>query len=137
MAYNYKIAKEVLSDKDKERIVCIHLNRTADGKIDWDKAAAEFDCASAASMQVMTRSTLKKITDAGGKMGEGDATVAATPKKTGARKRKADTTQVNGDDEHGDAEATAATKKAKGRGKKAKGVKEEQVSEEPASGGEA
>jgi hypothetical protein len=33
MSYNYQIAKTVLNDKDKDRLVCLFLNRRPDGNV--------------------------------------------------------------------------------------------------------
>ena len=33
MSYDYSIAKTVLTDKDKDRLVCICLNRRPDGNV--------------------------------------------------------------------------------------------------------
>lgn len=128
MAYNFTVAKDVLTDKDKDRLVCLFLNRTEDKldntvsrpyssvfpiftnyfpQIDYEKATAEFGAKSVDSMKVMTRSVLKKIADAGGKSnGNGDS---PAPKRGGGRKRKA----AQDDDD----EASPALKK-KGRGKR-------------------
>lgn len=32
-SYDYNIAKDVLSDNDKNRLVCLWLNRTPDGQV--------------------------------------------------------------------------------------------------------
>lgn len=134
MAYNYKIAKSVLSDKDKERLVCIALNRRADNtvrsppshapsptpvntdnlQIDWEKATAEFDCASVSSMRVMTSSVLRKIADAGGKVGENGEALTPTPKAKGGKRKAASAAEGGEDDE----EASPVVKRSKGRRKK-------------------
>ena len=33
MSYDYHIAKNVLTDKDKDRLVCLFLNRRPDGNV--------------------------------------------------------------------------------------------------------
>lgn len=33
--YDYKIAKTVLTDKDKDRLVCLYLNRRQDGTVSF------------------------------------------------------------------------------------------------------
>jgi len=33
MSYDYQIAKTVLNDKDKDRLVCLYLNRRPDGNV--------------------------------------------------------------------------------------------------------
>ncbi|KAK5135929.1 hypothetical protein LTR08_004387 [Meristemomyces frigidus] len=114
MSYDYKIAKDVLSDTDKNRLLCLYLScQTAavNGCVDWDKAAAMFDCASVDSMKVMTRTILKKVEKAGGKEGV-DATAAAS-EKGGGKKRKGKA----GEEADAGGEETPK-KKARGRPKK-------------------
>ena len=134
MSYNFEIAKAVLSENDKNRLMCLYLNceptavsgssntqhtvcstcthdsqmgNLTQQQINWEKATRDFGAASVESMRVMTRSALKKIADAGGKEG-----VTGDPKKVAAagnkRKGKADTD--GGDDDE------AATPKKKGKG---------------------
>ncbi|GAB7323087.1 hypothetical protein MBLNU13_g05598t1 [Cladosporium sp. NU13] len=111
MSYDYNIAKTVLSDRDKDRLVCLFLNRRSDGNVDWDKATTEFQCASVSSMKTLYYGLLKKIENAGGKTGisASNPTTTSTPKKGRAKKRKA--TPADEDD---DEEATPVVKK-KGR----------------------
>ena len=33
MSYDYQIAKTVLTDRDKDRLVCLFLNRCPDGNV--------------------------------------------------------------------------------------------------------
>ena len=33
MSYDYQIAKTVLTDRDKDRLVCLFLNRRPDGNV--------------------------------------------------------------------------------------------------------
>jgi hypothetical protein len=33
MSYDYQIAKTILTDKDKDRLVCLYLNRRPDGNV--------------------------------------------------------------------------------------------------------
>lgn len=130
--YSYAIAKEVLSDTEKNRILCLFLNTDHSGvrqpfpspltiwqarspansqpQIDWKKATEAFDCASVESMRVMTRSTLKKITDA-----EKNGGVPTPTKGKGAagKKRKAAAAAADGEDD-----AEVPVKKGKGGGKK-------------------
>ena len=130
MSYDYQIAKTVLSDKDKDRLLCIYLNRRADGnvrtnplftpnsllitlQIDWEKATTDFQCASVSSMKTMYYGLLKKIENAGGKTGV-SASASATPKKSGGKKRKA----APADDDDDDEEATPAVKKKGTKNKK-------------------
>ncbi|KAK4540012.1 hypothetical protein LTR36_009910 [Oleoguttula mirabilis] len=111
MSYDYKIAKDVLSDTDKNRIVCLYLscNTTAiNGLIDWEKARAAFDCTSVDSMKVMTRSALKKIEKAGGKEG-----VDAEPEKAKSAGSKKKRGKVPDD---GDEQEESPKKKGKATG---------------------
>ena len=78
-------------------------------QIDYNKATNEFGAKSVESMRVCTNAALKKIENAGGKIGA-SAPTSATPKKGGGRKRKA-TPEEDGDDE----EQAASTTKKKGR----------------------
>lgn len=129
MSYDYKIAKAVFSDKDRDRLLCIYLNRGLDGKvrtislftpnfllitpqIDWEKATTDFQCASVSSMETLYYGLLKKIENAGGKTGV-TASTSATPKKSGGKKRKA----APADDDE-DEEAIPAVKKKGDKNKK-------------------
>lgn len=129
MSYDYQIAKTVLSDKDRDRLLCLFLNRRPDGnvraiphftpssllitlQIDWEKATTEFQCASVSSMKTMYYGLLKKIENAGSKTGV-SASTSATPKKGGGKKRKA----APADDDD-DEEATPAVKKKGAKNKK-------------------
>ncbi|KAK4942039.1 hypothetical protein LTR28_008766, partial [Elasticomyces elasticus] len=91
MALSWTVAKDVLSQTEKDRICCVQLN-TVNGVIDWGKASTEFGAASSDSMRVMYRSAIKKIKDAGGADANAtptnDSPMKATPK--GRRKRKID-----------------------------------------------
>ena len=78
-------------------------------QIDWDKATTNFQCASVSSMKTMTYGILKKVENAGGKVGVAASTPTATPKKARGKKRK--TTSA---DEEDDDESTPVIKK-KGR----------------------
>ena len=76
-------------------------------QVDWDKATTDFQCASVGSMKTMACAMMKKVENAGGKVGVAAST--PTPKKGRAKKRKA-----NSADEDDDEEATPVVKK-KGR----------------------
>ncbi|PSK56559.1 hypothetical protein B9Z65_6183 [Elsinoe australis] len=118
--YSFEVAKAVLSETDKNRILAIYLSMENPNSItDWSTATAAFGAASEDSMRVMLRSALKKIKDAGGEIAADGSTVPATPAKKGGpgSKRKAD----------GDATTTPAKTPKKGRGKK---VKDEPVVED-------
>ncbi|KAK3716866.1 hypothetical protein LTR37_006216 [Vermiconidia calcicola] len=100
MSYNFDIAKQVLNENDKNRLMCLYLNCNPTAvcchpssldyamltwlQINWEKAAKDFGCASVDSMKVMTRTAMKKIEKAGGKEG-----VEAAPATGGGKKRKA------------------------------------------------
>ncbi|KAJ9628602.1 hypothetical protein H2203_002503 [Taxawa tesnikishii (nom. ined.)] len=130
MPYSYSVAKEVLSDNDKNRLLAIYLcSDNPMAGVDWDTASAAFGSASVGSMKVMTRAVLKKIADAGGKTDTaGNAAAAAaaaapkTPKSKGGRKRKADPNTRDDDD---DEEATPSKNSAKEGKKAAKAEKED------------
>ncbi|EGP84840.1 unnamed protein product [Zymoseptoria tritici ST99CH_1E4] len=116
MSYNYQIAKDAISQPEKDRAFCIFLN-TTNGVTNWEKATTDFKSASVDSMKVSWRNTLKKIEKAGGKLDGGDtSTTPATPKSS-AKKRK-----VKEEDSANDGEDVAPTTpapKKQGRGKKA------------------
>lgn len=118
MAYNFEIAKSVLSDNDKNRLMCLYLNCENPQSINWEKATKDFGSASIESMKVMTRATLKKIEKASS--GGGSPAKAA-----GGKKRKAAA------DDSDDAEA----KPQKSRGKKA--PSEKTKSETPVAKGKS
>ncbi|TKX25887.1 hypothetical protein C1H76_1731 [Elsinoe australis] len=118
--YSFEVAKAVLSETDKNRILAIYLSMENPNSItDWSTATTAFGAASEDSMRVMLRSALKKIKDAGGEIAADGSTLPAAPaKKSGpGRKRKAD----------GDATTSPAKTPKKGRGKK---VKDEPVVED-------
>ncbi|KAK3717216.1 hypothetical protein LTR37_005925 [Vermiconidia calcicola] len=100
MSYNFDIAKQVLNENDKNRLMCLYLNCNPTA-INWEKAAKDFGCASVDSMKVMTRTAMKKIEKAGGK-----EDIEAAPATGGGKKRKA---ADDGDD------AEAKPKKKGGR----------------------
>lgn len=67
-------------------------------------------------MRVMTSSVLRKIADAGGKVGENGEVFTPTPKSKGG-KRKAVSAEGGGED---DEEASPTVKKSKGKGRRKK-----------------
>lgn len=103
--FSYSIAKNVLSDTEKNRLLCLFLNMDHSSvrpphslfycladlderQINWAKATEEFECKSIDSMRVMTRATFKKITEAeknGGTLpGKGSKRKAADDGEEGA-----------------------------------------------------
>ncbi|EME82446.1 uncharacterized protein MYCFIDRAFT_197566 [Pseudocercospora fijiensis CIRAD86] len=103
--YNFKLAKQVLTDGEKDRILAIYLN-TNDGVIDWATATSDFGAASAESMKVSLRNTMKKLDkSAVGEAPESEDPPAETATK--GKKRKA-------------APAEGEETKGKKRGRKAK-----------------
>ncbi|KAI5365434.1 hypothetical protein Slin15195_G049710 [Septoria linicola] len=119
-SYDFKIAKESLTESEKDRILAIYLNTVNENaNINWEKAAADYGSASVDSMKVSLRNSFKKLEKAGAKIEDDGYVVPYTPAKTpkGA-KRKAATEGEEG-----------AEPKKKGRpSKKAKAaaVKEEE-----------
>ncbi|KAJ9659460.1 hypothetical protein H2201_007351 [Coniosporium apollinis] len=127
MPFDYNFVKDnnVLSDADKDRIICIVLNATVGGgelPIDWDTAATAFGSKSARSFKQSFTDSLKKITKAGGGSHEPGAQATTTT-----------TAAPSGGDGDGDAAepVTPATKKATPRKRKTKadgeGAEEEGV----------
>ncbi|CAK4031296.1 Hypothetical predicted protein [Lecanosticta acicola] len=81
-SYSFEVAKAVLNDTDKNRILCIYLssNQTA---INWQKATNDFGSASVESFIKMNVKMLKKIENAGGlESGENMAPPPAKAKKS-------------------------------------------------------
>lgn len=131
-SYDYTIAKEVLNEADKDRIVCLYLSSdpsavshrphlllhvcTNNRQIDWAKATKDFGSASVESFKKTTQNMLKKIEKAGGKIEDGEATGTGTTSpvkpaaKAAPKKRKA----------KGDAEDGEEKPKKKGRAAKGK-----------------
>lgn len=85
-SYKFEIAKTVLNEADKNRILCLYLssNQTS---INWQKAAQDFGSTSVDGFRRMTQVMLKKIKDAGGL--EDETPSPGKPKKPGNKKRKA------------------------------------------------
>ncbi|PNS15511.1 hypothetical protein CAC42_770 [Sphaceloma murrayae] len=91
--YSYQVAKDVLSETDKNRILAIYFSmESPNASVDWSVATNTFGAASEESMRVMLRNALKKIKDAGGEIAADGSNIPAsvTPKKKGGRKRKTD-----------------------------------------------
>lgn len=65
-------------------------------------------------MRVMTSSVLRKIADAGGKVGENGEAFTPTPKAKGGKRKAASAAEGGEDDE----EASPVVKRSKGRRKK-------------------
>ena len=138
--YDYVIAQTVLTETEKNRIVCIYLSgdtaainnlvsfscalqslRDAEcgltaRQVDWDKATTAFGSASTSSMKVSLSNSLKKVADKGGKDGA-DGKNGADPSpakgKAGPNKKR----KAGGD---GDADDEEATPKKRGGGRKKK-----------------
>ncbi|KXT09736.1 hypothetical protein AC579_10003 [Pseudocercospora musae] len=86
--YNFQLVKQTLTEGEKDRIIAIYLN-TTDGVIDWAAATSDFGAASADSMKVSLRNTIKKLE----KSAVGDAPESEDPpaeKATKGKKREAD-----------------------------------------------
>lgn len=108
--YNSSIAREVLTEAEKDRLLAVALSTTADNvsrrppltasslskltdalasqsAINWEKATAEFGAASVDSMRVSVRNIHKKLDKAGAKTDGNDLT--AGPSKAPKRKTAA------------------------------------------------
>ncbi|KAK0265181.1 hypothetical protein B0A54_12558 [Friedmanniomyces endolithicus] len=110
--HDYKAALQVLTEMEKNRIVCLYLSSdtAAIGALfDWERATAAFGSASVQSMKVSLNNLLKKV----GSVKEGADPSPATGKPKGGKKRKA---SKGGDED--DAEP-APKKRGGGRKKKA------------------
>ncbi|KAK6414734.1 hypothetical protein LTR95_017690 [Oleoguttula sp. CCFEE 5521] len=107
--YDSKIALNVLTEAEKDRMICIFLNNPERNTgVDWEKCITEAGSASISSFKKGLENSLKKLKNAQ----EGDdaeelATAKKTPKSTPA-KRKAKTDTWNGD-ENGDDAAEGVT----------------------------
>lgn len=125
--YSYPIAKDLLTEVEKDRIVCTYLNSTepnaarqnpspCHGKVltatqvDWDKATADYGAASVSSYKKGMQNTIKKLKTAMDSGVQPD-TAEATPAKKGGKKRKVD----------GEGEVEETSKK---KGRKSKAQKE-------------
>ncbi|PPJ59378.1 hypothetical protein CBER1_06924 [Cercospora berteroae] len=86
--YDSSIAREVLTEAEKDRLLAVALSTTADNSaINWEKATAEFGAASVDSMRVSVRNIHKKLDKAGAKTDGNDLT--AGPSKAPKRKTAA------------------------------------------------
>lgn len=138
---SYLHAKTLLSEVEKDRIVCTYLNSTEPNavsikllslylikpaanlllQVDWDKASSEYGAASVESYKKGMQNTTKKIKKAMESGVEPEAADATPAKKGGAagKKRKEKTAEAEADGEDGE----SPTKKKKG-GRKTKAQKE-------------
>jgi uncharacterized protein YunC (DUF1805 family) len=139
---SYAHAKVILTEVEKDRIVCTYLNSTEPNavslpihfrvhsfqsltdlslaKIDWDKAASEYGAASVESYKKGMQNTTKKIKKSMDSGVEPEAVEGSAVKKSGGKKRKEKTVEADGEVE-GETEESP-TKKKKG-GKKTKAQK--------------
>lgn len=85
-SYKFEIAKSVLNEADKNRILCLYLS-SDQTSINWQKAAQDFGSTSVDGFRRMTQIMLKKIKNAGGL--EDDNSSHGKSKKPGNKKRKA------------------------------------------------
>ncbi|KAF2211887.1 hypothetical protein CERZMDRAFT_84862 [Cercospora zeae-maydis SCOH1-5] len=89
--YNSAIAREILSEPEKDRLLAVALNTVAvNAATNWEKASAEFGAASVDSMRVSIRNIHKKL-DKAGANADG---AAATPDPPKAKQRKTSTIGV-------------------------------------------
>ncbi|KAK3070374.1 hypothetical protein LTR53_010572 [Teratosphaeriaceae sp. CCFEE 6253] len=98
-SYDYSIAQGVLTDTEKNRIVCLYLSSdtpSVNNALNWEKATTAFQSASVSSMKVSLANSLKKIADKGGKEG-----ADATPTKAKATSSKKRKTEHDADDLEG------------------------------------
>lgn len=66
--YDYKIAKSVLNQADKDRILCLYLSSNS-AEIDWERATAAFGgSCTVKSFKEMTCHMHKRIKKAGGEV---------------------------------------------------------------------
>jgi hypothetical protein len=134
---SYTNTKSVLSEVEKERIICTYLNSTEPNavslpvpllhspipsanhpKINWDKAASEYGAASVESYKKGLQNTIKKIRKSMDS-GVGPEAAEASPAKKGAGKKRKEKT-VETDDE---AEVEESPLKKKKGGRKTKAQK--------------
>ncbi|WPH00897.1 Hypothetical protein R9X50_00373100 [Acrodontium crateriforme] len=83
---DYTTAVKVLSDVEKNRLLCCYLNSTDIHAVDWDKAASEFGSASKESFKRMITNSFKKVRDLDG--ASADVLAAATVGGGGGGARK-------------------------------------------------
>jgi glutamyl/glutaminyl-tRNA synthetase len=139
---SYTHAKVLLTEVEKDRIVCTYLNSTEPNavstsvhlprslvpsankslfdKVDWDKAASEYGAASVESYKKGMQNTTKKIKKSMDSGVEPEAVEGSTVKKSGGKKRKEKSVVAEG--EAGAETEETPTKKKKG-GKKTKAQK--------------
>jgi hypothetical protein len=139
---SYAHAKVLLTEVEKDRIVCTYLNSTEPnavstsvhlsrslvsstdrslfGKVDWDKAASEYGAASVESYKKGMQNTTKKIKKSMDSGVEPEAVDGSAVKKSGGKKRKEKSVEAGG--EAGAETEETPTKKKKG-GKKTKAQK--------------
>lgn len=89
-SYSYSVAKSVLNEMDKNRFLCLYLHSNQSA-IDWKGASRDYGCASVDSFRVLTNRALKKIADAGGRLGEGGVPVIPAPAAKKKRPRERNT----------------------------------------------
>ncbi|KAL9530483.1 hypothetical protein SMMN14_05781 [Sphaerulina musiva] len=67
--YDYRIAKTALSEGEKDRILAVYLNTTADASsvIDWETATTHYGSRSVDSMKDSIRKIHRKLAKAGAK----------------------------------------------------------------------
>ncbi|KAM0719188.1 hypothetical protein Q7P37_005093 [Cladosporium fusiforme] len=125
--FNYALAKTLLTEVEKERIVCTFLNSTDPiATVDWVKATEEFGSASIEAYKKGLQNTTKKLKAA---MDEGVEPEAAAPAgtKKGGKKRKA----AKATEEEADGDEVQEAPKKKGKKAKKTAVKlEEGVEDE-------
>ncbi|TKA78051.1 hypothetical protein B0A55_02126 [Friedmanniomyces simplex] len=101
--YEYKTALSVLTETEKNRVVCLYLSSDTailNASIDWEKATMAFGSASVSSLRVSLNNSLKKIADQGGKGGKaGEDPGPAKAKSGGGKKRKGDVGEEVDDEE--------------------------------------
>jgi hypothetical protein len=150
---SYLHAKNLLSEVEKDRIVCTYLNSTEPNavsikflspclsklnanllrQVDWDKASSEYGAASVESYKKGMQNTTKKIKKAMESGEPAEATEATPAKKGGAgKKRKEKTAEAEAD---GEAEESPTKKKKGGRKTKAQKEAEAAAAAEEAEDG--
>ncbi|TIA25795.1 hypothetical protein D6C81_01394 [Aureobasidium pullulans] len=137
MSYSYAMAKALLSEGEKDRILAMWLsNDDHAANVDWDKATQAFGAASIESMRVSYRNLLKKIEKAGGKTGvtapstTGDSSAPPkTPKGKGGRPRKRKAESAGSDDDENDGILQSLRKKV---AKNAAGAEEDEDEDDDA-----
>ncbi|GAB7323086.1 hypothetical protein MBLNU13_g05597t1 [Cladosporium sp. NU13] len=118
---SYLHAKGLLSEVEKDRIVCTYFNSTEPNAVDWDKATREYGAASVDSYKKGMQNTTKKIKKAMESGVEPEAADATPAKKGGGGKKRKKTAEAEAD---GEAEESPMKKKG---GRKTKAQKEAEV----------